>query len=48
MIAFTAHYYGQSPKAVENWTTSQVHEWYNEACSLENEKWKAFNKENGS
>ena len=48
MIAFTAHYYGTSPLIVENWKTSQVNEWYNEAVILENEKWKAFNKSDGS
>jgi hypothetical protein len=43
VVAYTAHYYGQSPLAIETWKTSQIDEWYNEAVKLEKEKWKAVN-----
>jgi len=38
MIAYVAHYYGQSPLLVEGWKTAEILEWNNEAAHLENKK----------
>ncbi|MBV7529037.1 hypothetical protein [Chitinophaga sp. sic0106] len=44
MIAYTASYYGISPLDVESWRTSQVAEWHDSACRIEDEKAKQQKK----